>query len=111
MYNLLGALSRGDGAVDNYTGTLLKPSSLRVRGNVLQAQTAGANVRIICFQWQDASTPAVSGLLYNIASVFGPTSPISWVNHRKIHVLWDKNFPLSYKGGTTIKSFDFMIGG
>lgn len=88
VISLTANLVRGDASVNECTGILIKPKKLRVR--IVWSTTNVYNVyRMIVFRWKDSSTPVGSGLLQTTGSGYAPISPINWVNHRKIKVLYD----------------------
>lgn len=86
--NLLNSLSRGDGSVNQYAGNLLRPESLCCRFYLSTDQNF-STLRIICFQWADASVPTTAGILEFTGGVTAPISPLAWLNHHKVHVLFD----------------------
>lgn len=88
VFNMCSALTKADGAIDAYTGNLLRPSYLRLKYSWNTGQTYNT-VRIFVFQFEDASSPAASGILQYTATNLAPHSPINWLNHHKIHVLAD----------------------
>lgn len=93
-------LVRGDASVNEATGILIKPK--KIRFSYTWSNAASYNtVRVIIFRWADASTPVGSGILQTAGSAFAPLSPISWVNHKKITVLFDKTEVL-YDHGATV---------
>ncbi len=87
--SLTAALARADTAVDAFTGNLIKPKRVRVKGNVTTNQTYNS-IRIIIFQWRDASVPTTSGILNTTGSVLAPFSPLLWTNVHKVHILADQ---------------------
>jgi len=108
--NVLASLTRGDNPTDQYQGALIRPVSLRARFYIATDQTYSA-LRMICFQWADASVPTAAGVLVTTGTSSAPTSPYLWVNHHKIHILYDKMFCLKNRNGGDAKSFDVQIKG
>jgi hypothetical protein len=99
-FSLTNALVRADGPIDAFTGALIKPTSLRVDFTYSTNQTF-SNVRILVFQFRDASVPlTAAGVLEYFSTIETPHSPISWLNKRKINVLWDKNFAIAPVAGS-----------
>lgn len=89
IFNLTSNLTRGDGAVDQFTGNLLRPSMLRIIGTWSTGQTHNT-CRVIVFQWLDASLPTAAGIINVTGSPLAPFSPLLWANVHKIHVLYDE---------------------
>jgi hypothetical protein len=103
VFNLTAALNRGDQPLDEFTGDLIRPSQLVIRGTWSTNQTY-TTCRFMVFQWLDASIPVPSGILYNVGSALSPESSLYWTNVHKIHVLYDEKtviFPVagSYAAG------------
>jgi len=99
MFCFTANLVRGDASVDNCTGTLIRPKSLYC--DIVWSMSAAANyntVRVLIFQWKDASSPLPTGVLQT-AGPLAPQSMLSWVNFRKIHVLRDQVIELYDHGG------------
>lgn len=68
-------------------------------------------MRMICFQWADASIPTAAGILQITGTSSAPTSPYLWVNHHKVHVLYDKGYCLKNRNAGDAKFFQFVIKG
>lgn len=100
IYNMAGAWTRGDGAVDQYTGNLVKPKQLTIRGTWSTTQSHSA-LRLVVFQWADSTIPAPSGILNYIGGVLAPESGLYWTNVHKIHVLYDEKTVLFPVAGST----------
>lgn len=109
VHPILTNLTRGTGMVDNYLGSEILPTSLRERLSIAVGPNALANgdgtnvVRVILFQWFDASTPVVAGILQSV----NPYSSISWQNRKLIKVLSDKLYGLSQQGDRSL-TFDLL---
>lgn len=91
------SIARGDDPIGYFTGNIIRPMRLRLRGTWSTSQTHSA-CRVIIFQWLDASTPAVTGVLWGPSSIYAPESPFLWTNVHKIHVLYDEKtvmFPVA----------------
>lgn len=82
-------LVRGDSSVNEATGTLIKPVFFRFSANCNTDQTF-STMRVMLFQWLDASTPLPSGIINNTGSDTAPHGPVYWVNFRKIRILKDE---------------------
>lgn len=91
VYCLTRDLVRGDAAINNCTGTLIRPKLIRLNYCISYAQ-AGAftNVRVMLFRWKDATTPTPAGILNYPATYAAPFSQTYWVNRSKIKVLYNK---------------------
>lgn len=99
MICLTANLVRGDAAVNEATGILIKPKKLRIR--LTWSNAAPYNTyRFIVFRWMDASAVTPAGVLITTASPLAPLSPLSWVNRRKIKVLYDHQDVLFDHGST-----------
>jgi hypothetical protein len=99
-FSLTNALVRADGPIDAFTGSLIRPTSLKVDYTYSTNQTF-SNVRILVFQFQDASVPLTSaGILQYPSQVESPHSPVSWLNNHKIKVLWDQNHAIAPVAGS-----------
>lgn len=105
MLCLTSNLVRGDAAVNECTGILIKPKKVRIR--LTWSTSAPYNTfRFILFRWMDASAVAPAGVLVTTLSPLSPLSPISWVNRRKIQVLHDhQDVIYDHGAATAAKSF------
>jgi hypothetical protein len=100
VLSLTANLVRGDAGVNNSTGILIKPKKLTIRLTWSMSASGDYNtVRALVFRWADASTPVGSGLL-ETTGPFAPLAPISWVNHKKIRVLYDQAWCLYDRGAS-----------
>lgn len=100
-------LVRGDASVNECTGILIKPKKLTLRCTWSTATPYNA-IRMILFRWADSSTPLGSGVLQTASNAYAPLSPINWVNHRKITVLYDHLDHL-YDHGSAISARTFAV--
>lgn len=104
IQNILANLTRGTGMVDNYLGSEILPTSIRERMSIAMGPNALANgdgtnvIRVIIFQWFDASVPVVNGVLQSAS----PYSPISWQNRKLIKVLSDKLYGTKQAGDPSL---------
>lgn len=100
-------LVRGDASVNECTGILIKPKKLML--TCTWSNAAPYNTfRMIVFRWHDASSPTASGILQTTGSAFAPLSCLSWVNHKKITVLYDHQDVL-YDHGSTVCAKTFRV--
>lgn len=106
--SMTGALVRGDAAIDNSTGVIIKPQRLRIRGTVTTNQTSSA-MRLIVFQWKDASLPVGAGILASTGSATAPYYGKLWGNRYKLNFLYDELIALFPRGTTTYDSVKFEI--
>lgn len=109
IHNLCYALSKGDTAF-TFTGNLVKPKSLRIRGLVNTDQPYNG-FRLMVFRWKDSSFPVPSGILDASTSTFAPYSFLYWANVHKIDVLYDELVALKVRNnvGDDAHSFDIKI--
>lgn len=109
IHNLLGSLAKGDTAF-SFTGNLVKPKSLRIRGLVSTAQTYNG-FRLMIFRWKDSSLPAPSGILDQMTTIYAPYSAPFWANVHKIEILHDELIALKVRNtvGEDAHSFDVKI--
>ena len=101
---------QGDGAVDNYTGFMVRPEELRVRLSVSTDQTFNT-CRFMIFRWKDSALPFPSGVLDQTGGGWAAHSAILWVNRTKIQVLYDNIFALKPRvaSGFDNKAFDIKL--
>lgn len=103
MHNLLGSITRGDLAVNNFQGQSLRPISLKIKGEWSTTQIF-STCRFLVFQWDEALNPTPSGVLVSSGVSLAPFSPILWLNKLKIKVLYDELttlFPVSGSSAAT----------
>lgn len=109
IQNIYANLVRGTGMVDNYLGSEILPTSVRERMSIAMGPNALANgdgtnvIRVILFQWFDASVPVVNGVLESIS----PYAPISWQNRKLIKVLSDKLYGTKQAGDPSL-TYDLL---
>jgi hypothetical protein len=87
--DLTAGLTRGDGAMDEFTGNIIRPESLKILASWSTGQSH-TTARIIVFQWKDASVPVAPGILQYTGASNAPFSPLFWTNVPLIHVLYDE---------------------
>ena len=89
VFNMTSAIARSDNANDGFTGNLILPKCLTIRWAVSTNQTF-SRMRLLVFQWKDASSPVPGGILNTIGSAIAPHSPLLLSNKHKVHVLHDE---------------------
>lgn len=91
LYNLT-PINQGNTDTDR-NGDQVMLKYVSIRGYLQASATSTYNVcRIIVFQWKPNSTPAISDILNNIASVNAPNSFYLWDKRQQYTVLWDKRY-------------------
>lgn len=109
IQSLTQNLSQGDGAINQYTGFLVKPTKLTIRGSISTDQTFNT-VRFMVFRWKDSSLPVPSGILDSIGGAWAAHSHFLWVNRTKIAILYDKMLFLKPRGnGYDNQGFEAVI--
>lgn len=110
VFSLTTNLLRGDGAINNVTGNKLIPKRVRMRFTYSTNQTF-STVRLMLFQWKDASVPTPAGILQYTGDARAPASPIYWSNHTKIVIKADVIKALEPKatGGSDACYFDVDV--
>jgi len=82
-------LIRGDAAVNECTGILIKPKRLRFR-LVWSTVNSYNTVRFVVIRWHDSTTPVGSGILQSTGNSAAPLSSYNWVNNHKMSILYDR---------------------
>jgi hypothetical protein len=110
MTSVTKNLLRGDSSINECQGILIKPQKLVFRSNISSNQTF-STVRVLLFQWKDASAPLPSGVLTHTGSVLAPHGQWYWVNNRKVAVLHDQTLALTQRssGGNDNKMLSFEV--
>lgn len=111
--SLLSNLARGDDGHDNFEGNQITPQGLTVKYYAETNQTFNA-CRVMIFQWNDSSTPALSGILQNTAVGTAIVSPTLVTNKPLIKVLYDKHWvfaPCDPNGGFAVFQDTIYIPG
>lgn len=90
VYDLFTNLARGDNATNSIEGSKLIAKNVKVRVQVAAADLSNA-FRCIIFQWNDASTPGVTGVLSPniISSTSAPFAYRNWTNRHLYTILAD----------------------
>lgn len=111
IFSIAAGLTRGDEAVDQFTGNLIRPTRLRIRGLWSTTQTY-SSCRFMVFQWADDLVPTPGGMLQYTTTQLAPESPVLWTNVHKIHVLYDERTVIApVAGSLAVGQFNCMING
>jgi len=87
---LLSSITRGDAGINNFRGNIINPWSLRFKYYWSTNQTYNS-VRVLIFQWYDASSPALNGIVQSASTGIATISPMLVTNIDYIKVLYDKH--------------------
>ena len=98
VHSVLANLTRGDLGYNNYEGNTITPRGLTCK-YMFNTNQLFNQVRVMCFQWLDASTPALSGLVQNTATNIATLSGILVTNRNYIRVLYDKTHVIAPTAG------------
>jgi len=103
LYTLYSNCARGTEGRDDFVGNYTDPQAVLMKYWAETAQTYNV-LRVMVFQWFDAVTPALSGILQNTTTGIACTSPTLVTNKEYIKVLYDKTHMLAapYSGGNGI---------
>lgn len=115
--NLLSSANRGLSGLNGYSGNTINPSGLRVKYYWSTDQSYNS-VRVLLFQWFDATTPALSGIVQSTTAGQATISPMMTTNLQYIKVLYDGHHmlaPSAADGGSVlgqgVASADIYIPG
>lgn len=115
--NLLSSANRGLAGLNGYSGNTINPSGLRVK-YYWSTDQAYNSVRVLLFQWFDATTPALSGIVQSTTAGQATISPMMTTNLQYIKVLYDGHHmlaPSAADGGSIlgqgVASADIYIPG
>lgn len=101
IFNLLQNLARGDNSLNNFRGDSITPLSLKMRYTLL-ANDQPQNMRVVIFQWFQASTPSINGVFDTpntfIGTALAPFSDKQFDNRRTYKILYDKFHNLTNSG-------------
>jgi len=87
--NLLSNLNRGLNGIYGYSGNSINPSGLRLKYYWSTDQVHNS-VRVLLFQWFDATVPVLAGILQSTTSGQATISPMLTTNLQYIKVLYDE---------------------
>lgn len=100
VVDLYASIARGTDALNNFIGNKINPVGIQMR-----IQGIGSDItnfmRVLIFQWGDASVPVPLGILQTLASY---DSAISVLNKENITVLYDRIFKsqLAFVASTSV---------
>lgn len=107
--SLLTNLVRGNLGINNFSGNIIRPQAITLKYFGQTEQLHYEALRIVVFQWFDASTPFTSGILQDSSQTFALVSPTLVTNKQYIKILYDQTHTLSpTAGGDTAVSGDGM---
>lgn len=106
IVNLLNSANRGLNGLNGYSGNTINPAGLRLKYYWSTDQVHNS-VRVLLFQWFDATVPVLSGILQSITTGQATISPMSTTNLQYIKVLYDGHHliaPTAADGGSVFGS-------
>ena len=106
IVNLLNSANRGLNGLNGYSGNTINPAGLRLKYYWSTDQVHNS-VRVLLFQWFDATVPVLSGILQSITTGQATISPMSTTNLQYIKVLYDGHHmlaPTAADGGSVLGS-------
>lgn len=103
LTSLLANLSRGDNGLDQFSGNMIKPQAITFKYFCNTNQVYN-NVRVILFQWFDATAPTVATVLQTTSNIYAVLSPVLITSKPNIKILYDQThtFAPTASGDTTI---------
>jgi len=103
LYSLWDSVSRGLEGRNDFVGNFTDPQAVLIKYHAETAQTFNV-LRVLVFQWFDAGTPVLSGILQSTATGLACEAPILVTNKEYIKVLYDKTHMLAapYSGGNGV---------
>lgn len=99
MLNLLGTLTRGDDGLDQFSGNSLNPSNISLKYVWTTNDETFTTVRVLIFQWGDASTPNATGIIQSGTALTKPLSALFATNRSLIKVLYDRTHVMVPQSG------------
>lgn len=92
-------LVRGTAGIDNFQGNNIVPKGFTMRYTLSANTQLYSVIRVMCFQWFDASVPTISGILQQTGAQQVTMSSISVTNKDQIRVLVDKCYYMNPQAG------------
>lgn len=106
IVNLLNSANRGLNGLNAYGGNTINPQGLRIKYYWSTDQVHNS-VRVLLFQWFDATVPVLAGILQSTTTGQATISPMSTTNLQYIKVLYDGHHmiaPTAADGGSVLGS-------
>lgn len=97
-------LSRGTAGLNNFQGNDIDPVGFTCKYTCITSPLVAAQygiVRAVAFQWFDASTPTLAGVLQVTTAGIGIHSPVLVTNKAQIRILYDSLHFISPNAGDT----------
>lgn len=94
----LANLARGDNGLDAFNGNVIFPHYYSLKYNV-QTINIYNYCRVMVFQWMDATTPVLGGILQNTTASIATVSATLVTNKQYLRVLYDKTFCVAPTAG------------
>ena len=105
VFSMLSSLAPGTGGYSSFIGNKINPVGMNLNWEVVIADTTNI-MRLVLFQWFDASTPVPSGILQGNA-----LSTVNFTNRENIKILRDElvSFAILATGGSNIASGKWYV--
>lgn len=94
----LANLIRGDAGINAFDGNTITPQGLTVKYMWYSNQIHN-QVRLLCFQWLDSSTPSASSVLQSVVTGLGTLSATNVNSKDVMRVLYDKTHVIAPTAG------------
>lgn len=98
MSSVFFNMSRGDQGRNQFEGNWIRPTGWLFRYYMHTSEIRNC-VRILLFQWLDATVPVASGVLQDISAGWGVISPTLVTNRNYIRVLYDRTHQIAPQAG------------
>lgn len=98
VVSLFANLSRGDNGFDHFEGNIINPQAITLKYYCTTQQTYNS-VRVFIFQWFDASTPTLSGILGTVSVATNVIAPTNTSNKPIMKVLYDRTHTFAPSAG------------
>lgn len=91
-------MSRGDAGHNQFEGNWIRPSGIYLKYYIHTSELRNV-VRVMLFQWMDATVPVPSGILQDVTTGFGVIAPTLVTNRNYIRVLYDRSHQIAPTAG------------
>lgn len=98
IVSLLSSATRGTNGINGFSGNVINPQGLRIKYYWSSDQSFNS-VRVLVFQWFDATVPTLSGILQASSTGLATISPILVTNTQYLKVLYDGHHMLAPTAG------------